>query len=674
MPIVIELATGAPVRQVLTGGGTNLKLRSVRVTNFRSIEDSEVIPIGDLTCLVGKNEAGKTAVLSAIYGLNPYGPFTYDKTRDYPRRYLNKFEERHPDGRSPVIESNWELDKGDISAVAQKFGAQALTSTTITVTKGFGIGGLWNLHTNLRACLTHLMAVHGLDETEKAVVGAAVDAKAAREAIAGVGQKSERLLAFDKDLGSFRDGSITNAVLDLLYERMPKVFLTSHFERMSGEVSVNAIKQAIAEKKVSSEDQIFLDFLTYAGTTIEELASANRLEELKARCEGASNEITDEIFEFWTQNDALQVSIDIAPGLPGDTPPFNSGQVVKARIRNDNHRVTVPLSERSAGFIWFFSFLAQFKQLRKTAGDALILLDEPGLTLHGKAQADLLRFIEKRLLPNHQVIYTTHSPFMVPGDRLSDVLIVEDVVRKDGKKTEVQGTKVRGDVLAVDRDTLFPLQGALGYEMTQSLFLGPDTLLVEGPSDILYLQALSSALKRRKRSGLDPGWTICPTGGIDKIASFASLFGGNKLNIAVVCDLSTGDKAKVERLRKSELLRANQVFTFAEFVGKDEGDAEDLFPGSVYAELVNSAFELKGKGKLTVAKLESAVPGGRRIVKQAEAAFAIMSPDAPEFDHFTPADWLIRNPAFLDEQSPEIDTALDRAEALFKALNPLRRG
>jgi predicted ATPase len=40
------------------------------------------------------------------------------------------------------------------------------------------------------------------------------------------------------------------------------------------------------------------------------------------------------------------------------------------------------------------------------------LLDEPGLTLHGKAQADLLRYIEQRLLPDHQVIYSTHSPFM----------------------------------------------------------------------------------------------------------------------------------------------------------------------------------------------------------------------------------------------------------------------
>jgi hypothetical protein len=76
------------------------------------------------------------------------------------------------------------------------------------------------------------------------------------------------------------------------------------------------------------------------------------------------------------------------------------------------------------------------------------------------------------------------------------------------------GTKVRSDVLSRDPDTLFPLQGALGYEITQSLFVGKHVLLVEGASDILYLQAFSQALTSRKRNGLDPRWTICPSGGI----------------------------------------------------------------------------------------------------------------------------------------------------------------
>jgi predicted ATP-dependent endonuclease of OLD family len=651
-----------------------LKLKSVHVTNFRSVEDSGTFAVGDLTCLVGKNEAGKTALLTAIYGLNPYGEFAYDQTRDYPRRYLSKFAERHPSGDSRVVHSTWALSPADRAAVMKVYGEGALTSDEITVSSSIGSAGRsWTLNVDARACLDFLLHLHGLDETERAVVVSAQDAKAARDAIEAVGQKSERLLALDKALALVRGGRFISAVRDILEKRLPKFFLTSHFDRMSGEVSVDAMTRAIKQGTVTAEDRIFLDFLAYAGTTLEELAAAEKLEELKARCEGASNEITDEIFEFWSQNDALQVQIEFAQGRPGDPAPFNEGQVVIARIHNSNHRVTVPLSERSAGFIWFFSFLAQFKQLGKTAGDAIILLDEPGLTLHGKAQADLLRFIEERLLPNHQVIYTTHSPFMVPSNRLSDVLIVEDVVRKSGRKVEVEGTKVRDDVLSVDKDTLFPLQGALGYDMTQSLFIGPNTLLVEGPSDILYLQALSDALKRKGRTGLSAAWTMCPTGGIDKIASFASLFGGNRLNIAVLCDVSDRDKGKIERLRRGELLSANQVLTVADFTGKAESDIEDLFPVEIYAELLNEAYSFKGKAKLTAAKLKEALPASSRVVKQAEAAFATMAASAPEFDHFTPAAWLIRAPAWLENLGTKVDEALDKAEALFERVNQLVR-
>ena len=70
---------------------------------------------------------------------------------------------------------------------------------------------------------------------------------------------------------------------------------------------------------------------------------------------------------------------------------------------------------------------------------------------------------------------------------------------------------------------------------------------------ILYLQALSQALKSRKRAaGLDTRWTICPTGGIGNVRAFVSLFGGNKLDVAVLADQTKKDLKKLEELRKGE--------------------------------------------------------------------------------------------------------------------------
>lgn len=650
-----------------------MRLKTAQITNFRSVEDSEEFKIGDMTCLVGKNEAGKTALLTALYGLHPYGEFSFDRTRDYPRRFLSDFDEKHRDGRSLVVNTIWSLDKDDVAAVAAVLGDAALAKHEISLTRGIGYTHKeWSVPINDAEALVFLMNKHELDAVEREVLKGEKDAKGAVAAISAQAQQSPRLQALNTTLQAIREQDFVLAAIDILAKRLPTFFMTSHFERMSGEVSINALAIAKAAGKLDASDRIFIDFLAYAGTSVDELLASTKLEELKAKCEGASNKISDEIFEYWTQNDALSVKIDIAAGLPEDEPPMNAGNVAKAWITNRHHRASVPLSERSAGFVWFFSFLAQFKQLKKTTGNAIILLDEPGLTLHGRAQADLLRYIEERLLPEHQVIFTTHSPFMVPSDRLADVLIVEDVVKYDQRqRARVEGTKVRDDVLLVSKDTLFPLQGALGYDLTQSLFVGKNTLLVEGPSDILYLQALSSALTQCKRTGLDPRWTLCPGGGIDKIASFASLFGANRLNLAVLCDVAVGEKAKIEKLRKHQLLEADQVFTIADFTEQEESDVEDLFPHEKYAELLNETFGLKDQNKLTAERLAAADTKTQRVVKQAEAAFRVMPSYVEEFDHFSPSGWLIRHPEFLDAEDADTATALDRAEKLFKTFNAL---
>ena len=78
-----------------------------------------------------------------------------------------------------------------------------------------------------------------------------------------------------------------------------------------------------------------------------------------------------------------------------------------------------------------------------------MLLDEPGLSLHAKAQGDFLNFIDERLAKRYQVVYTTHSPFMIEPTKLNRVRTVQDV--------DDRGTVVTSDVMRTDRDTLFPI-------------------------------------------------------------------------------------------------------------------------------------------------------------------------------------------------------------------------
>lgn len=651
-----------------------MHLKKMRVRNFRCIDDTGEFDLDDLTCLVGKNEAGKSAVLDALYGLNPYRPFSYDKTRDYPRRYLAKFDQYHTDGKSEVVKTWWSLSDDDCEAIEEELGGNCIKDRTVTVSNGIGFDGrVWGLNIDEEKCIENAVESLKLNATERSQIGSCKSTSEVVQKLSQTQEKSEKLQNLQKKFESFRSGRATLKAIDILQERMPKFFLTSHYDRMSGEISLRQLQEDRKKDEVSPGDQIFLDFIEYAGTTIEELQDVSRYEELVGICEAASSDITDEIFQFWSQNEALSVAINLGEGKPDDPPPFDQGTIVKIRIWNDHHRASVPLSERSAGFVWFFSFLSQFKQLVYEAGGVILLLDEPGLTLHGKAQADLLRYIDERLLENHQVIYTTHSPFMVPANKLAKVRVVEDVLQypQSGRgKPAVLGTKVSSEILSVDGDTLFPLRGHLGYEITQTLFIGENTLLVEGPSDILYIQAASHALARKDRESLDEKWTICPTGGIDKVQTFAALFSGNNLNIAVLTDYSKGDRSKLEKLRQSEILHTSRIYTATDFTGKDESDIEDFFHPRLYADIVNQSFALEGKSRVTGNDLVT-TGGNGRIVKAAEAAFRLMPADHPEFSHFAPSAHLLRNSDLLLADTEEVRETLDRFEKAFHEINAL---
>jgi predicted ATP-dependent endonuclease of OLD family len=326
--------------------------------------------------------------------------------------------------------------------------------------------------------------------------------------------------------------------------------------------------------------------------------------------------------------------------------------------------MTIRLDERSAGFIWFFSFLVWFSEVTRQYGENLVvLLDEPGLSLHARAQSDLLRFIKEELLAKYQVIYTTHSPFMIDSADLLSCRTVEDA---SGPNDEVLGTKVGDDVLSTDVDTVFPLQAALGYDITQSLFVGEHCLLVEGPSDLLYLNWFSNELRHRKRIGLDHRWTITPCGGITKVSGFMTLFGGSKLHVAVLTDYAEGVKKKVRDLRESELLQEGHVITADMFVpGAGEADIEDVIGREMYVALVNSALELKGKKCLGATR-----PAGapERVVVEVETHFKTLGAGDPEFDHFGPARFLVESGAGA---LPGMEAALDRFEDLFCKVNEL---
>ena len=209
------------------------------------------------------------------------------------------------------------------------------------------------------------------------------------------------------------------AVATALLPNLPKFVYFKEYERLPGKVSINQLVQLEQESQLTFELKIFQALLDLVNSSAQEIAETGRSEDLIMNLEAIENRLTDEIFEYWSQNKHLKVDFRCDMGRPNDPPPFNDGYVFSTRIRNQRHRASVNFDERSTGFIWFFSFLIWFSQMKANYADKLIvLLDEPGLTLHGKAQKDLLRYIREKLQPDHQVIYTTHSPFMLDAKNI----------------------------------------------------------------------------------------------------------------------------------------------------------------------------------------------------------------------------------------------------------------
>lgn len=652
-----------------------MKLETVHVTNFRSVEDSEEFEISPITCLVGKNEAGKSAILLALAALNPHDatPAMFDKERDYPRRSLAQYNQNHPDGDALAIKTTWRLELADKERIATAVGSMVITSDVVTVSRRYGQEISINAELALKPALEFLYSKFGLDESERSVLASAETTSTLIETLKKVASPTAKHSELQKYLE--KHGSAETQVNALILSMLPKFMYFASYDRMEGAIQVEQAKQFIANGQIALEanrgTRLFVEFLNYAGVSINEITSVTTYETFAAKLQAASNDITDQILEYWTQNPDLSVIVKVEQARTGDPAPLNSGTVARARIYNSLHRVDTPFSERSAGFVWFFSFLVKFAQVKNDDVPVVLLLDEPGLTLHGKAQADLLRFFKEKLAPHHQIIYSTHSPFMVPPDDLTSVRIVQDQVEMKGQRRIPLGTKVRDDVLTRDPDTLFPLQGALGYEISQSLFVGKHTLLVEGPSEILYIQALSDELRRRGRPGLDGRWTICPAGGIDKIRPFVALFAGNALHVAVLSDQAIGDKKKIEDMKRSDVLKAGHFFTMADFLDRAEADIEDVFEPEVFVAIVNDCYSLDATNKLTVEKLKAADTSTNRLVKQVEAAFKVMPDTIPMFDHFAPASWLIRNPNALDGKSVAITQTLDRAAKVFTTFNQL---
>jgi predicted ATPase len=642
-----------------------VKLVNAHVTYYRSIEDSQKFAVEpDVTCLVGKNESGKTTVLQALYLLNPVESTKHlHETIDFPAKLGSRLR-RDFGSQEPIkaVTATFRYNTSEMKTIEEDLGAGALGSPEFTVAISYRDAGKTFRHAvDEAAVVAHLRSKLDISLGSHKPVANAATLEEFRDALTAIDEPSGAVTKAIATIANWRDEDVELYMIDTYaMPLMPKFVYFDDYDTMPGKISVPDVQARIAAGTATTRGELALaSLLDMAGVGLEDFLKTDSHERLIRQTENAGNSISEEVFEYWSQNNELEVSLEVLSAEEGATPPMNVGPILQIRVRNQRHKVSVPLDERSRGFIWFFSFLAYFNKIEENEGSNLILLlDEPGLSLHARAQEDLLRLIDERLVPKHQVLYTTHSPFMVAPKQLHRVRTVID--------QDKIGTKVSADIFRADSDTAFPLLAAMGIELTQTLFVGENTLLLEGPSDLIYLDVLSDLVETNGGTGLDPLWVKTPIGGAGKLSTFVTLLGANSLNVAVVVDASSTDTQAVGRLRDNGQLANNGLVEISEFTGTADADIEDLFDPAFYIELVNLALADKLPKPLKLTDLRSKNP---RIVVRVGDYLASLGIGRGRFDHYKPAAVLLRKQGSL---VTKIDQAtIARAAKLFERLNAL---
>lgn len=615
-----------------------MKLLSFRVTNFRSIADSGEVRVDKITPLVGRNESGKSNLLLALASLNPAnGRKDLIPIKDFPRdRRLQECTDT-----TKVVESRWELSEDDIAELCEILG---INHGIKKVTIGrYYKSILWvdlDLQapkidqSSVKSSIKKIepiinVAIENLPTEQQSTIQQSLDSfkttvlifpdkewvkntqavsKALRESfvrinsplpenadelLTSIEEMAESIFDFEKTSQEAR-----NKIVDL----MPKFVYVAEFPDLSGHQNLAEYIQRRTEGKTLTEQETNFEKLAkIAGFDPKQLHNLGNDHETRNQLVNRAGAlVTKEIKRLWKDRD-LKIRFNL------------DGSHLETLISdpNNTYDVEVNLDERSRGFRWFFSFYITFTA--DTSGGkaygAIILLDEPGLFLHATSQGDLLNHLRDDF--ENQIIFTTHSPFMVPPDAIESVRTVS--ISQD------KGTYVTNEP-AGDTRTLFPLQAALGYYASQTLFIGQSNLVVEGVTDFWILSAVNNLLSESSNKSLPKELIITPAAGAQRVVYMCALLASQNLDVLILLDDEKAGRDAKHELITNKLIRENNVTLVSEAFPKNtvkEADIEDMIDLQVYETLAREAFKDELKGKTL--SLNPKIP---RIVKRFEEAFA----------------------------------------------------
>jgi predicted ATP-dependent endonuclease of OLD family len=650
-----------------------MRLIRARVRNYRSIIDTGEFDIENLkTILVGPNEAGKTVLLQALQQIKkPDDVPGFDALRDYPRSRYNEITTGSIDPTDvPVVTGIFSLDDSDKDLIPSEFhnceyeftrrldnqGYHQLLNAPDKVTYG-------DIKKSLIRMAAHMDKQYdGEDEQKPSSLLQNITSDLADSTYLNEKTAEELKLWLDSNytnvdednqteenrhselLVKIAENSTRKEVLSVLGNRVPVFILFNNYFKVKPTIHLGHLAQRLEQGLLDDEyydygNNCLLKLLGFSARELSDFgnnpepqqndqaalkAYQDRLDNRSYQLNAASVRLTEEIRKVWMPN----------PDRPeADRLRLNADSQYLKVVVEDDLGVEIELNQRSEGFQWLVSFfIVFFSEAQDSHENAILLLDEPGMSLHALKQRDFRQTIS-RLAEKNQTIFTTHSPFLVGPDELDIVRVVE-------MKDRTTGTKVHTTLSSEDPAGLLPLQESLGYDLAHSLFSQQRNLILEGITDYWYVEATSELLRESGLNSLNDKIALVFANTAGKVVYYATILHAHKLKVAALLDSDAAGDQAAQQETLTHTLGNKKILRTKDFCNIEKAEIEDLLRST----LVKVASETFGVDVGTIATQQAQ----RSIV-------SILENEIPDFSKYKLAKAYIRwcksnNASQLSEQ------------------------
>ncbi len=617
-----------------------MRLRKFRVKAYRCIHDSGEIKVGDMAAFVGRNESGKTTILEALTLLN----------KDQKVSELDLCDEMAEELKSEIklVEGEFDLNENETGIIREKFpNLQDIRKVKIYRTNknprvqyDFGeikISGEASKRLNswenfveriqefvnsmpnqirirvdtiflqsppprTRDVFMNMMAefnnnIYLLASEEPRIIS---DWKKIYEDLEYI---------FDNMLiGTTERSALENFMEDKLH---PKFVYFSDYKKILGNIDLEEFlreKKGIRPKGLEyveefDKTETVMNLFYLAELDVEKLEEAqNSPSRLIKLLHTASRKLSDRLNPAW-KGDPIHVELRWNPG--------NILSVVISDVHKDGTVTnTGLLNRRAEGFKWTFSFIVNFAAETQKAElkETILLLDEPARNLHPAQQRGISDLL-KGLAGSNQVLYSTHSPFMVFDYTPGNLLVVELDKRK-------HLSHIYYDYWNAEDQTLIPIVYGLSRGLVESIvdrqigFNSRPVIIVETMSDCMYLNAFDKFLKDPNLS-MNP-LNVVPAFNKNSVMPLAVFYRNHGYDTFVLLD-NTEESVQIAAQLESNQFKKVQMIFF-ELGGQTKQFLEDLIIDDDYLYAVNQTYEVKLRKEGYKALTKETVSKGKRSI------------------------------------------------------------